>query len=455
MTRYLVAGTGIAGAESVRVLTRIGHEVVIYDQAESPRLAELEPLAAAVVTGDPSASVVTDAIASVDEVVLSPGIPPHHALARTAERLNRPVYSEPELAWRLRPAGAAPWLAVTGTNGKTTTVTMLAAILSAAGLRTEALGNIGRALVDAVFDDYDALVVELSSQQLHWSQTLAPQFGALLNLADDHLSWHGDAHSYMHAKTAIWRGAVNVGNLDDPQVAKLLSAAPGRHLGFTLGPASPGGFGVTDGVIVDHRDSEPVPLIEVDRIRPPGRHHVANALAAAAMARAFGVDAAAVAAGLAGYEPQPHRNVLIDTVDGVRYVDDSKGTNPHAAAAALASYDRIVWIAGGQLKGVDVDPLVASAADRLRGAVLLGVDRAELATSLSRHAPRIPVIEVARGDDEAMTEVVKAAAAMAQPGDVVLLSPAAASYDMFSGYAHRGRRFAEAVAALTSTPESA
>lgn len=455
MARYLVAGTGIAGAESARVLARAGHDVVVYDQAESQRLAELEPLTVGVVTGDPEAQAVVDAVASVDEVVLSPGIPPHHPLALTALRFGRPVYSEPELAWRLRPAGAAPWLAVTGTNGKTTTVTMLAAILSAAGLRTEALGNIGRPLVDAVFDDYDVLAVELSSQQLHWSQELAPEYGVLLNLADDHLSWHGDVHGYVQAKTAIWRGAVNVGNLDDPQVAKLLSVAPGQHIGFTLGPAPQGGFGVTDGMIVDNRGTEPVPLIAVDRIRPPGRHHIANALAAAAMARAFGVDATAVATGLADYQPQPHRNVLVATVDGVRYVDDSKGTNPHAAAAALASYDRIVWIAGGQLKGVDVDPLVASAADRLRGAVLLGADRAELATSLSRHAPGIPVIEVARGDDEAMTEVVKAAAAMAQPGDVVLLSPAAASYDMFTGYAHRGQRFAEAVAALTSAPESA
>jgi UDP-N-acetylmuramoylalanine--D-glutamate ligase len=177
---------------------------------------------------------------------------------------------------------------------------------------------------------------------------------------------------------------------------------------------------------------------------------VSNALHAAALARAHGVAASAVAAGLAGYQPEPHRNALVSTVDGVSYVDDSKATNPHAAVASLLAYPRVVWVAGGQLKNVDVNDLVATVADRLVGAVLLGVDRADVAAALARHAPDIPVVDVARTDDGAMVEVVRAAAALAHPGDTVLLAPAAASKDMFISYGHRGDAFAKAVRDLVS-----
>jgi len=189
-------------------------------------------------------------------------------------------------------------------------------------------------------------------------------------------------------------------------------------------------------------------LIEVDRIRPPGTHNVSNALAAAALALAHGVAAGAVRDGLAGYQPEPHRNALVATVNGVAYVDDSKATNPHAALASLTAYPRIVWVAGGQLKGVDIDDLVKSVADRLAGAVLLGIDRDQIADALARHAPRLRVIDVDSTDDGAMGEVVRAAAGLAQPGDTVLLAPAAASKDMFVSYAHRGDAFAAAVHAL-------
>jgi UDP-N-acetylmuramoylalanine--D-glutamate ligase len=356
------------------------------------------------------------------------------------------VYSEPELAWRLRGPGAPPWLAVTGTNGKTTTVTMLAAILRAAGRRTDALGNIGEPLVFAApGDSYDVLAVELSSFQLYWSSTLAPEAGALLNVADDHLEWHGDFAAYASAKEAIWRsagsGGTAIGNLDDPWVAAALGRVPGRRIGFSLDS-------LRDGWLVTPGGE---PIVEADRIRPPGEHNVSNALAACALASTHGVPVAAMRDGLSGYTPEPHRNALVATVDGVGYVDDSKATNPHAALASLTAYPRIVWIAGGQLKGVDVDDLVRTVADRLAGAVLLGIDRAEVAEALARHAPSLPVVEVARVDDGAMGEVVRAAAALARQGDTVLLAPAAASKDMFTSYAERGRAFAAAVHALGAT----
>jgi UDP-N-acetylmuramoylalanine--D-glutamate ligase len=449
--RVLVAGTGVAGEASATVLLRAGAAVTVMDRRDGEAVGRLRAAGADVVLAeDPPPGLVE----AVDEVVVSPGFAPHSPLARAAEAVGTPVYSEPELAWRLRPAGAAPWLAVTGTNGKTTTVTMLGAMLRAAGRRTAVLGNIGEPLVYAApdADRFDVLAVELSSFQLHWSSTLAPEAGALLNLADDHLEWHGSFDAYAGAKWAIWRSAdgartpgVAVGNLDDPLVAEKLARLRGRTVGFSVVAApGPGRFVLADGVLVDGDGRE---LIAAERIRPEGRHNAANALAAAALAEAHGVPVAAIRDGLAGYVPEPHRNAHVTTVDGVVYVDDSKATNPHAALASLTAYPRVVWVVGGQLKGVDIGDLVATVRDRLVGAVLLGVDRDQIAAALARHAPDVPVVTVTRTDDGAMAEVVRAAAALARPGDTVLLAPAAASKDMFTSYAHRGDAFAAAVRA--------
>jgi UDP-N-acetylmuramoylalanine--D-glutamate ligase len=447
--RVLVAGTGVAGAACADALLTLGADVIVLDKQESPVLGHLGESGARVVIGQ----ALPDGI-DLDEVVLSPGFAPHTPLARAALAAGLPVYSEPELAWRLRGPDAPEWLAVTGTNGKTTTVTMLAGILRAAGLRTTALGNFGVPLVYAAQDrtSYDVLAVELSSFQLYWSSTMAPQVGAILNLAEDHLEWHLTMQAYGESKVNIWRSAahsgVAIGNLDDPWVAASLAAVNGRTVGVTLGEPKPGHLGVVDGRLVDRAFAAEQDLGPAGDIKPAGDHNVSNALHAAALARAYDVTAEAVIQGLAGYTPEPHRNAYVTTVDGVAYVDDSKATNPHAALASLLAYPRIVWVAGGQLKGVDVDGLVGGVADRLAGAVLLGIDRADIASALARHAPSLPVTEVSRTDDGAMVEVVRAAAALARPGDTVLLAPAAASKDMFVSYAHRGDAFAAAVRAL-------
>lgn len=449
--RVLVAGAGVSGVACAHALVAAGAEVTVLDRRPSERLAELAAAGiGTLVTVDPP----YDLLAEASDLVVSPVFAPHHPLVVAAVAAGLEVYCEPELAWRMRPDRAADWLALTGTNGKTTAVTMLAAVLSAAGLAAKAVGNIGDPLIDAVrANEQQVLAVELSSYQLHWSSRLAPLAGAYLNLADDHLDWHGDRDAYAAAKTAVWRGAASggtaVGNADDATVSALLATVPGRRVSFTLGEPAPGQLGVVDGTLVDRAyGPEPVPLAPVDAVHPAGAHNVANALAAAALARAYGVAPEAVAAGLSGYVPQPHRNAPVAQVGGVAYVDDSKATNPHAALASLLSYPRVVWIAGGQLKGVDPDELVSRVADRLVGAVLLGADRDVIAAALARHAPSIPVIDVPRSDDGAMADVVAAAARLAGPGDTVLLAPAAASYDMFAGYAQRGDRFAAAVAAL-------
>jgi len=457
-----VAGMGISGVAAAETLLRLGARVSVVDGSDAAELATraaaLAALGATVRLG-PAATAAPPAGATL--VVTSPGWRPQAPLLRSAAAAGIPVWGEVELAWRLRPAAAAghaaPWLALTGTNGKTTTVRMLTAILTAAGRRAVAVGNVGTPLLAAVLADppYDVLAVELSSFQLHWSASLRPFAAAVLNLADDHLDWHGSVAAYQEAKAKIWAGGqtVAIGNADDPPTAQALAAAPGRQVSFTLAEPGPGQLGVVAGRLVDRAfgpdaaaaDQTGVDLAAAADVRPAGPPNVANALAAAALARAYGVLADAVRAGLRGFTPDPHRNAPVAVVDQVSYVDDSKATNPHAAAASLAVYPSVVWVAGGLGKGLSFDELVLAARERLRAAVLMGSCRAEIRDALTRHAPAIPVVEVARTDTGAMSDVVRQAARLAQPGDTVLLAPAAASMDMFANYAARGDAFAAAV----------
>jgi UDP-N-acetylmuramoylalanine--D-glutamate ligase len=443
----LVCGGRVAGAAVARALAERGADVSVTDRVRPPELD------AALTAGARFVGEIDAVAPGTDLVVASPGWRFDAPLFVDARAAGIEVLGEVELAWRLRGPDAAPWLGVTGTNGKTTTVRMLEAILRAGGRRALAVGNVGLPVIDAVLsDDYDVLAVELSSYQLTWSTTVAPVAAAVLNLAPDHLDWHGSMDAYATAKAAIWAGRVALGNADDPLVLDLLKrcGAPVTAAFTVARPPERGELGVLDGKLVDRAFGD-ADLLSVGDIRPPGWHNVANALAAAGLARAVGIEASAVTDGLRAFVPDPHRNQYVATVAGVTYVDDSKATNPHAAQAAMSAYERVVWIAGGQLKGVDVDDFVrdVAAGGRLVAAVLLGVDRAQIAAALARHAPNVPVIEVATTDDRAMPDVVTAAARLARPGDTVLLSPAAASYDMFASYADRGDRFAAAVAALS------
>jgi UDP-N-acetylmuramoylalanine--D-glutamate ligase len=406
-------------------------------------------------------TIVDDKVSELDEVrvqrtlpgelalvVTSPGFRPTVPMLVEASSRGVEVIGEVELAWRLRGPSAAPWLALTGTNGKTTTVKMLEAMLRAAGHRTVAAGNVGLPLLEAVLDDYDVLAVELSSFQLHWSSTVRPHTGAILNLADDHTDWHGSFEEYALSKARILDADIAIGNADDQVVSGLLDRARDRRVTFTLQTPRPGEVGVVEDLLVDRAfpdvPGEATELATLADIGVPGAHNVANALAAGAMARSFGVPATAVRDGLRAFVPEAHRNALVVETDGVAWVDDSKATNPHAAAASLAAYPSIVWIAGGLLKGAVVDDLVQQAVPRLRAVVLLGTDRAVLHEALQRHAPDVPVVEVSRLDTGAMQEVVAAARSLARPGDTVLLAPAAASMDRFTDYKQRGDLFAEA-----------
>ncbi|MEV0784864.1 UDP-N-acetylmuramoyl-L-alanine--D-glutamate ligase [Streptomyces sp. NPDC050423] len=460
-----VAGLGVSGIPAARVLRGLGAVVTVVNDGDDERsrtqAAELEAQGITVRLGD--GATLPE---STELIVTTPGWKPDKPLFAAAAEAGVPVWGDVELAWRLRGRDGrepAPWLAVTGTNGKTTTVRMLASILEAAGLRTAAVGNIGVSLLDAVLgeQEYDVLAVELSSYQLHWSPSLRAHSAAVLNLAPDHLDWHGSMEAYVADKGRIYEGngVACVYNVADPVTEELVRGADVeegcRAIGFTLGTPGPSQLGVVDGVLVDrafvtNRQKQAQELAEVGDVNPPAPHNIANALAAAALARAYGVAPAAVRDGLRAFRPDPHRIEHVAEAGGVTYIDDSKATNTHAAEASLASYDPIVWIAGGLAKGATFDELVTGCAKRLRGVVLMGADRALIREALARHAPEVPVVDLDRTDTGAMSEAVREAARLARPGDTVLMAPACASMDMFVNYNKRGEAFADAVRALVA-----
>jgi UDP-N-acetylmuramoylalanine--D-glutamate ligase len=458
--RAVVAGLGVSGFAAADNLTHQGAHVTALDESDSGDRGEkgtlLEILGAEVRLGPGSTAVLPD---GVDLVVTSPGWRPSSPLLAQARERGVPVWGEVELAWRLRdPESAAPWLAVTGTNGKTTTVQMLDSMLRAQGLRSVACGNVGLPIVEAVMDPtpYDVLAVELSSFQLHYTSSMAAESAAVLNVAEDHLDWYSSMEEYAADKGRIYENVERacVYNVADPVTEQLVREADvqegARAVGFTLGTPDVGMLGVVDGILADRafveeRQNSAAELGTVADLASDAPHVVANALAAAALARAHGVSPTAIRDGLRAFRPDGHRIAEVAVVHGVRYVDDSKATNPHAAQSSLAAYDPVVWVAGGLAKGAHFDDLVVAVKGRLRGVVLLGQDRDVIADALSRHAPDVPVIVIDGGDTGVMDRVVGAAADLAQPGDTVLLAPGCASMDMFANYGARGDAFARAV----------
>jgi UDP-N-acetylmuramoylalanine--D-glutamate ligase len=467
--RVLVTGAGLTGRSVSAVLEPTGVRLTICD--DDPKALQRLVTPASVVTTADAQAHITD----YDLVVTSPGFAPSSPVLAAAAAGGVPIWGDVELAWRLDSSGryGAPrrWLVVTGTNGKTTTTSMLHAMLTAGGRRAVLCGNIGNPVLDVLAEPADIFAVELSSFQLHWAPSLRPEAGVVLNVAEDHLDWHGSMAAYASDKARVLDGRVAVVGLDDPVAASLLhnSAAPVR-VGFRLGEPGPDELGVRDGVLVDNAFGDDVRMAEAATIPVAGPVGVLDALAAAALARAVDVPPEAIADALAGFQVGRHRAEVVAVVDGVTYVDDSKATNPHAAQASIAAYPRVVWVAGGLLKGASVAELVSQVANRLVGAVLIGRDRALIADALSRHAPDVPVVEVVTGEDSGvqgttvtrvkdegppvgdavMSTAVDAARGLAGPGDTVLLAPAGASFDQFSSYGHRGDAFASAVRAVTS-----
>ncbi len=466
----------MTGRAVLAALTRFGATPTVCD--DDP--AMLRPYAdSGVATVDPG--VAERHISDYALVVTSPGFQPTTPVLAAAAAAGVPIWGDVELAWRLDAAGRygppRRWLVVTGTNGKTTTTSMLHAMLTTAGLRSVLCGNIGSPVLDVLDQPAELLAVELSSFQLHWAPSLRPEAGVVLNIAEDHLDWHSSMAEYSAAKARVLNGRVAVVGMDDRHAAALLATASAPvRVGFRLGEPSAGELGVRDGQLVDRAFADAVVLMPAASIPVPGPSGVLDALAAAALARCVGVPPEAIGAAISSFRLGRHRAEVVAVADGITYVDDSKATNPHAAEASVLAYPRVVWVAGGLLKGASVDAEVGRIASRLVGAVLIGRDRAQVAEALSRHAPDVPVVQVVTGEDvemhataddseasvvevakdddgtvgaRVMTAVVTAARGLAKPGDTVLLAPAGASFDQFSGYADRGDTFAAAVRAAT------
>jgi UDP-N-acetylmuramoylalanine--D-glutamate ligase len=443
--RFLILGAGVTGSAVAHALKSRGGIATITDdnasEAIKPENVDL---------------------ANFDAAVISPGWRQDHPLVKKVLSSNLQILNEIDLAWQIRTelSPGQKWLALTGTNGKTTTVEMAAKILQTAGLNAVACGNVGDTVIEAVDrkDPYDYLVLELSSFQLHWAKQAEFVSAAILNIADDHLDWHGTFDAYADAKFSILdRAEIAVLNADDQEVVTRANRFTGRKVFFSLDTPAPGEIGVVEELLVDRAfvtdPMEAAMICELKDITPTVPHNVSNALAAAALARTVGVSHENIQKALQEFKPGRHRIETVFESDSVSWVNDSKATNPHAASASLMSHLSVVWIAGGLAKGADMNSLVTRCKGRIKAAILIGQDRQLIADALAEHAPKIPRIFVdtpagyTRGGDSnsLMEAVVVEAAKLVAPGDAVLMAPACASMDQFISYADRGDRFAAAV----------
>jgi len=465
--KVLVVGLGVTGFAVADTLWELGCDsLVVTTSASNEHTTILEALGVNYVVAPDDASMVDHAAGfSPDLIVVSPGIPTAHPVVEWAGINKVQVWGDIELAWRVRDkVSTAEWILITGTNGKTTTTQLTQHFLATSGFRAAAVGNIGIPVLDAVRDPtgFDFLVVEMSSFQLHWLPTvgagaLRPIASACLNIADDHLDWHGSAAAYRAAKGAVYsntRRAVFYNRID-PVTEQLVRDANVEEgceaIGFGLQTPDTGELGTVDGLLVDRafiedRRNHAQELTTVDRLAEKGfatPHMILNILAAAGMALCVGAAPEAVASGIETFEADRHRCETVAEFGGVAWVDDSKATNAHAANASLRSFPSIVWIVGGLFKGTAIDELVQAHASRLRAVIVIGSDREEPRRVMEAWAPSVPVVEI--DSDDVMRDAVRAASIHAQPGDTVLLAPAAASMDQFIDYADRGRQFADAV----------
>jgi UDP-N-acetylmuramoylalanine--D-glutamate ligase len=395
-------------------------------------------------------------------IVISPGWKESHLLIVKAQAAGIRLVNEIDLAWSFR-AELVPgqkWIALTGTNGKTTTVEMAAAMLRAGGVSAIACGNVGTTVIESVesSEKYEVLVLELSSFQLHWLKEASFVAAAILNIAHDHLDWHGSFTEYARVKGSILdRTSTGIFNSADLEVVNQAAHWQGRKVFFSLDTPAPGEIGVVEDLLVDRAfvsdPQEAAMLAEVIDVKPTVPHNVANALAAAGLVRALGVIPEAVRSALQEFSLGRHRIEEVANVNGVSWVNDSKATNPHATAASLNSALSSIWIAGGLAKGSEMRELIAKCKSRIKVAILIGADRELIADELRMQAPEIEIVYIdapstyQRGgtDNSLMEAVVSAAAERAKSGDRVLLAPACASMDQFISYSDRGDRFAAAV----------
>jgi UDP-N-acetylmuramoylalanine--D-glutamate ligase len=434
-----IFGFGVTGKAVAKFLTAHDINFTIIDDLPSSELSEMERNAI-----DLSKHPVA---------IISPGWKKDHSLVKLARAEKIEIISEVDFAWEIK-CELFPdqiWLGVTGTNGKTTTVQMLESILQAGGKRAVAAGNVGKTILETMLepDSYEVLAIEISSFQLDWSELPKFHAGAILNIAPDHIDWHGNFENYRKAKIKLLeKSEYKIINLDDEEVAELRNDC---EIGFTLNTPKPGEIGLVEEFLID-RAFVPDPSMAMEcatlaDISPLAPHNVSNALAAIALARSVSLNAPEISAGLKAFQIDHHRLERVGEFAGMTWIDDSKATNPHAAIASLKSFTDVIWIVGGLIKGADLQPVMEIANERAKIALVIGKEQSEVITALSSFAPKVKVVALPNSivGRELMNQVVECALENQFESGVVLLAPAAASMDQFASYKDRGECFAQAV----------
>jgi UDP-N-acetylmuramoylalanine--D-glutamate ligase len=432
----MVVGLGASGIAAARFLAARGAKLVLTDRRSDLDRKSLPP--GVVCLGDDHPAWLD----GVGLVVTSPGVPRDAVLLREAVARKISVIGEVELAARFI---RAPIAAVTGTNGKSTVTVMLGEMLKSDGRRVFVGGNLGTPLIEAAQGDYDAIDAEISSFQLEWIESFRPHVGVHLNLTDDHFDRYRDLEDYGRAKARLFEnqgpGDWAILNREDPNVWKLAGEVRARVIGFGLSrPASKSAIWVGERAL-QYAINDRVGRISLAHFRLPGRHNLANAMAAAAAALALGCSREAVELALADFQPLAHRIEFVREQGGVTWIDDSKGTNVGAVVEALEAVSApVILIAGGVDKGGDYAPLAEPLRRKVRRAILIGAARHRIAAAVSG-AVEVELVVTLR-------EAVERAARIGRRGDTVLLSPACSSFDQFRNYAERGSVFKELVRAL-------
>jgi UDP-N-acetylmuramoylalanine--D-glutamate ligase len=458
--RVLVLGGGVTGRSVAQVLSNMGAEISVYDENASSEF-------------NFQRATLSD-VSSINwaAVVVSPGWRPGHPIIADLRNREIPLLNEIDLAWEIKQqvAPGQKWLAVTGTNGKTSTVELTESILKAAGISAFACGNVGTPVIDAVVSEqkYEYLVLELSSFQLHWAESAEFVAGSILNIALDHIDWHGSFAEYAKAKLELLsRSVTAILNGDDANVVEGCTHWQGRKVFYTLQTPKPGEIGLVEDLLVDRAfvedPMEASMFCELNEVQPTAPHSVSNALAAAGLARAIGINHEVIREAIKAFRPGRHRIETVLEQNGIRWIDDSKATNPHAAQASLMSELSVVWIAGGLAKGAEMSDLIAQVGPRLRAVILIGTDRELIAHEMQSKFPNVTLVRVdpdsghdrSSADNTFMNQVVKEAKLLAQQGDAVLLAPACASMDQFISYGDRGDRFAKSVREIVGKHDNA